>query len=393
MQPNQPFPPAQDPNQNNNPAGEPAPNQAPQSPAPDFARYQPQTPTQQPPVNDAPVSVVPSPLPVVTEPTPLVTQEAETAAPQTPPRKKSRITLIIASVVVGLLLIGGGAVAYMWVQDQNDPEKRFYRAIENHLSTTYIQQNYTQTATIANTSTIKINATSDFTDPTSPKSHIKYERSTDENDEVTNAGELAILDDTEYFAKTSTLPQFTLGGSSVDTETNQWYQIESDAFTASLVFDPMQLRKGVNVSTGEFLVGNFSESTRSELMDFIKTKNVYTIQSSEDVTVDGKKTTKYTLTIDAGLASELNEKAIKALGIDRGTKKDLVKTYDGQTNVLWVSHETNRIVKAELTRDSTGTKDDGSKITDVSTINISYPTAVPNITKPDSSDTIPWQDA
>ncbi|MDB5187275.1 MAG: hypothetical protein JWM07_747, partial [Candidatus Saccharibacteria bacterium] len=193
MQPNQPFNPTPNPNDEPTPAQPawdnapqpqptalpPAQQVAPAQPAADFARYQPQ-PLQTPPSTPVP-SPDNTPAPYVTPeqptaqnndpsnvPQPQATQPDQSmaidqpqpvalpvakplspfeleyqAAVQAPVRKKSHLGLIIASIFA-VLLLGGGASAYMWMQDQNDPEKRFYRAIENHLTTTLIQQDYDQ---------------------------------------------------------------------------------------------------------------------------------------------------------------------------------------------------------------------------------------------------------
>lgn len=316
-------------------------------------------------------------------------QSNQPSSQDPPTPRKSHKGLLLIGGAVAVVILAATAGAYAWMQQQNDPQQRLYRALESHMETSYIQQDYTQLVTRTASATAHVNGTSDFTDPKSPKSYLNYSRTIDSSSEVAAAGELVIINKPEYFARASKLYSVSYGGVRNNPVADQWYQIGAKDYLADLVLDPMGLAGEVNISTGEYLVGNFNETTRSELMNFIKTQNVYTINSSEDVTVDGEKMTKYNLTINSDRVNELNDKAVELLGLEKGTKKEIVKITDDQTNTLWVSRKTGRIAQTERTRDSPATKEDGSKILDVNTVKISYPTSVSKITKP--SDSINWE--
>lgn len=455
MQPNQPFPPEQDPNQNNDttdtpaswddaPATQPiAPQQpavttstptpiqpaaAPQPVSPDYARYQPQPqPQPQPPQTPTPMPSPIQPTPTneyfqpatpeaqpITQPEDIQPQEQPTAvdtpaiaptppitpvsvspfeqqyqqALQEPPRKKSHTGLIIAGIIAAVLLIGGSAAGYLWVQDQNDPEKRFYRAIENHLSTAYIQQDYKQIANMGSPIVGTVESSSDFSNPKAPKSQMKY----DIESEVAafdSTGELTVLEDKEYFAKLTQPRDFEGMDSQYLPAINQWYRVDKGDFAGTMLLDPGSMAAHINTITGEVLVGNFSESMRTDLMKHIKEKSVYTINSSEEVTVDGQKMTRYDIKFNIEALNELNKKAIKALGLPDDDYEDQ-DTDPDQTNMLWIDNATNRIVKVELTRDSSSIEEDGKAVKDTSTVTLRYPTSAPQITKPENAKDVPW---
>jgi hypothetical protein len=451
MQPNQSYPPVPDSDQTNEPPIEsmPIPTQwsmpqssinTPQQPyaspatqpaapaqqpqAADFARYQPQPIAQAQPIQPTPVNTWSPPQPIA-QPQPIeqpaVLQSAPANQPQVQPPaytpdqqpqpitpvplspfeqqyqstlqqasspKKSRVGLMIAGIVAAVLVIGGGGAAYAWIQANNSPEQRLNRAIESHLSTTLIQQDYEQNLSLGGEIKISMKGTSDFSDAKAPKSYIKYDVQSDVA-VMTRAGELVLLDDKEYFAKLTKSANFEGMGSEYLPVMNQWYRVDADDFGGSLLLDPASVGKNINVPTGEVLVGNFNESTRKELMAFIKEKSVYTIKSSQVVTVDGQKMTQYDISLDADALNELNKKAIKALGLP----EDSHRTYTAQPsqiNTFWVNHKTGRLAKAEMTRDSSSVNAEGAKTKEVSTVTLSYPTSASSIAKPEGANEVPW---
>lgn len=429
MQPNQSYPPAPDPDQTNEPPIEstPAPTQwsipqsstnTPQQPysspttqsvAPtqqpqvaDFARYQPQpiTPAQlAAPENAQSQSQSIAPLqpieqldqqPQPTAPAPLspFEQQYQSTLQQAPTPKKSRVGLMVAGILAAVLLIGGGGATYAWIQANNSPEQRLNRAIESHMSTTLIQQDYEQNLSLGSEINISIKSTSDFSDAKAPKSYIKYDVQSDVA-VMTRAGELVLLDDKEYFAKLTKSADFEGMSSEYLPVMNHWYRVNADDFGGSLLLDPVSVGKSINVPTGEVLVGNFNESTRKELMAFIKEKSVYTIKSSQVVTIDGQKMTQYDIDLNADALNELNKKAIKALGLPDDSHSAYT-AQPSQINTFWVNHKTGRLAKAELTRDSSSVSAEGAKTKKVSTVTLSYPTSASSIAKPVDADEVPW---
>lgn len=367
----------------------PAPNQDPNNEPPIDPLATPTTYQNSQPV----VAEQPTPPSQYAQPQPVQKSQFELdyeAALREPAPKKSHKGLMIGGIIATILVLAAGGSAYAWMQYTNSPQQRLYRALENHMTTSYIQQNYKQDITLAGTADLSMQSTTDFSDPKAPKSYIEYTQRTNEKDESDLSGKLIGLNDKEYYANLTKTLNFSGQDSDLAPVTNQWYRVDTDESIGGIIFDPLGALTAVNTSKGEVLVGNFNKDVRQDLMTFIKEHNIYIIKSSEEVAVDGEKMTKYELAINLDRVNELNDKATKALGLPKGTKVNDVKQKDGQTNHLWVSHKSNRIVKAELTRKSLGTKSDGSKATDVSTIDISYPSDVSKIAKPDTAIAVPW---
>jgi hypothetical protein len=386
MQPNQPYTPAPNQDPDNTPvANPPQPpttwETATQQPSSDYQAPQPEAP-----VRPVPPSEYEQPRPGQKSQFELEYEAA--LKTQAPSPKKSRKGLIIGGIIGLIILIAAGASAYAWMQYANNPQTRLYQALENHMSTNYIQQDYKQEVTVASTNKMTMHSISDFSDPKNPKSYIEYtQKGNDDNDKL--SGTLIKLDDKEYYAKLTKTLNFSGEDSDLAPKTDQWYRVDDSEAIGGILFDPLGSMTAINTSKGETLVGNFNENARKDLMAFIKENNVYTITNSEEVTVEGEKMTKYDLSINADKANKLNDKATELLGLPKGTKVNDVKLSDGQTNQLWVSNKTNHIVKAEVKRPTRGTKTDPKAI-DTSTITISYPTDASKITKPSGAVDVPW---
>lgn len=376
MQPNQPYTPTpdQDPTeiQSNNQSELPNAWDTPAQPLTPLEHNQPQSASQyaQP-----------------QQPAPLTQNDQLSSGVPPAPRKSRKGLLIIGGAVVTAIILAAAAGTYAWMQQQNDPQQRLYRALESHMKTSYIQQDYTELVAGSSIVAIHVNGTSDLSSPASPKSYIKYSRAVNKTGQVFSAGEQVALTEPEYFGKASKLySSLGLTDSRGKPTLDQWYRIDHSDDTADLTFDPIGLIGEVNTSTGDYLVGNFDNKARTELMNIIKTQNVYTINSSENTSVDGEAATKYSVTINSDQLSRLNDKAIELLGL---TQKTPVKVEDGQTNTLWVSHKTGRIMQTERTTESQATNWDGSKIANTKTAKITYPTDVSAIAEPSNS--IDWK--
>lgn len=434
MQPNQPQP--LRPDQNNEPnepstnpnpvpwntipeqpaaAAQPQPPQPVSTPAPVTLAYTEQEPdtvahpiTQQAyaaqqqstPVQQAQPSNIQEPQPVV----------AQTVQPTLTP-KKSRRGLMIASIATAVLLLGGGAAAYFVNQSANKtaatvkdtsaapavapapapdekilnvltgtPEEYLYQAIENHMKTTYVQQDYTITLGAATPMTVDIKGTSDFTNVKSPKSLVTYDM------KYANAttGELVFLSDKEEYAKLSKSGIVEMTKSETMPKLNQWYRVDALDLSDMQVYDPIRLNDLVNTPSGIVLIGHFDSATRKDLMTYIKENKIYTIKSHEDVTVDGLPMTHYSLTIDAKKVGELNVKARTAIDATYDVSDSRFAQPADQTNEIWVNQKTGRIAKVLLSTGSTGAKSTNET-------KISYPTKATTIVKPEGAIAAPKQ--
>ena len=326
---------------------------------------------------------------------------AAAAAPPAP--KKSHAGRIIALIFGILILLGGAAAAYVYAQQKQsqpqqtaalliDTEDLFYQAIQNHMSVSYVGQQYELDQTNSATGHLigHVKGVTDFSDPAKPKSKIVYDVKNQGPDPVIDVtGEILDLQESNYYARltktdTSTKNE-TAAAAGVDMET--WYQIPTgDLAYGMFVFDIGGMRPMINSSEGQVVVGNYSKQVRQDLMKFIKDNNVYTIKDTKTVDTDKEKTTKYTVVIDSQALNKLNEKARTALGLTTTEKKDF--TEYGGDNVkyeFFVDTNKKRFSKVYLERLS-----EDKKSTDKMTITLSYPNDVTeNLKKPATIKSLP----
>lgn len=322
-------------------------------------------------------------------------------APTKKPKKRRKIIGILLAV---LLVAGIGVGVYsLWQKSKtngepstapasvsNEAEKRLHLAIEKHLQTRYVRQVYEQTTGgVANNPT-KLDVTSDFSDPANPKSLIQYELKSGSGDKATEgAGEIMVLGNNEYFGRLTKPVLLYQGAESAKPKENQWYKIAGDDTTGEMLLDPMSTRTGLNTPMGEVPVGNFQDTIRQELMQFITGRNVYAIKSSDEVTEGNKKFTHYTVEFNAALVNELNKKIADVIGLkDESAVVDFSKN-DVQNLEMWVSSETEQITKVKFNREYAG-QGSGASTKETVVIAISYLNDGSSIKVPDGAVQGPW---
>jgi hypothetical protein len=360
------------------------------------AQYQTFRPPTQSPYQQPTPSA--SPRPFSQFGTPSYALPARDAQPKK--TKKLRPFILIA---LGLLLVVGitAGLFALWRNNNTSPagttpasvvsaEDRFYKAIENHFSTSNIHQVYTQTTSGIDTSTIKLDTTSNFSDPAAPKSLIKYELDTGEGESATSgAGELVVVDTNEYYGKLTKPVLFYDGADGKKPKENQWYAVATADSIGEMLVDPLSARSSINTVLGEIPVGNFSEATRRELIDFVKSKNVYKIKTSKDVTVDGKKMTQYSVEMNVDLLNELNGKIITALGKNPDDSTVKFTKSDSQQTDVWVSHDTSKVVRIKIDRETKAVGRDGS-VKESTNLTIDYPNGTSTIARPQGAVAGSW---
>lgn len=321
------------------------------------------------------------------------------SAPLKPKKFRKFIGITLAVLLVGGIGMG---VYSLWRSNSTRPspaapavvasaEDNLYQAIENHLSTGEIHQVFEQTVTAADTSTFKIEATSDFSDPRMPKSHITYElKSGDGEAAINGSGELTILGQNEYYGKLTKPALFFDGSEYAQPKVGQWYVVAGADTTAELLFDPLSARTSINSSLGEFPVGSFSGGARQQLMRYIRDQNVYKIVSSEQVNLEGKKTTHYTTELDIDAVNELNKRVYAAMG-ENAEEMPVTFTENGARKTeLWVSSDSVQIVKIKISREY---KSGSNTVKEVTVVHVSYPNDTSVIRKPEGAITGAWAKA
>jgi hypothetical protein len=316
-------------------------------------------------------------------------------------RLRSIIGIGIILLIIGML--GTGAYQVLWnnhpdnsvVLPQPDEAKvveaRLHQALDRHLRTQYVRQVYDQKAQGEATGALTLDTVSDFSDPASPKSHIRYDvqAGTGEN-AIKESGEIMVLDEKDYFGKLSAPALSNQGTDAVKPKVGQWYKVSNTDSTGETLVDPLSARTGLNSSLGEIPIGNFNESTHRELMQFITERNVYAIQSSKEVTEGAKKLTLYMIKFNPELVNELNKKIAEK--IDRADMQSLVSF--GQNDVkdmkVWVDNISGRITRVAFKREYTRAADAPKPLPETITISLSYPANSMDIYTPEDAISGSW---
>lgn len=325
---------------------------------------------------------------------------------ETEPAKPRRLRRFIG-ILMAILLVGAiGAGAYsVWqnIRANNHPsisgvsitaadKERLYEAINNHLATKYVRQTYSQTTEPLNMGITKLDAISDFSDPSNPKSHILYEikSGTGENT-IDGAGEIIVRDSKEFFGKLSKPVLFYQGDESLKPKENQWYQIPISDTAGETLLDPISVRTSLNSSMGEVPVGNFANKTRQGLLKLIKDRQVYLIKKADEATLESKKMTHYDIDFNAAAANELNKKVADVIGAKDGTIIANFTKSDVRSMEIWIGHETGRIAQIKMNREYPAAKSEKtSTIKESIIVTLSYPNNATVTNKPEGAIAGPW---
>lgn len=342
----------------------------------------------------------PQDQPTPPNPSPLQTPSWFDSSPQPlqPAPKKKPILLIVALII--LLLGAGGAAAYFWWQSsqskqeatpkqavaltEQEASELYLAAVENHMNTPYITQKAEQTIGSGSTKvTMKLDATSDFSDPTLSKTKLVYTAKGEKTPEESTGTEFEqVALGSELYVKT---PEAEAPEPSSLYKSDQWYHIAADNELGKLLLDPLSVAKGINTPLGQVPVGKFSDDIRKELMTFIRDNEVYRLTSHKAETLNGQEVQRFTIKLNVEKSDELNEKAAQLLGIenvlaDRPEGTPTIEQFDA-----WIGRADEKFKKVHFS-----ISDDGKELGS-STFTFEYPTKSPDITKPTGAIEAPRQ--
>lgn len=262
-------------------------------------------------------------------------------------------------------------------------EDIFNKAIENHLSTTFIKQTFDQTITVSEgkTMSLRASAISDFTKPETPLTAVNYTLSSSdpadtETAKMFNRDQIAIGQN--LYAKIPsnvTIPNSLF-------KTNQWYALTSTStFAQRFMFDMFGIGSSVNMPYGQVIVGNFSSEHRKEIMKHIETHKTYAPGQGKAEDLDGKRVIHYTVSVEHTKLTALNDFTATKLGTKNNFKVQEVDKLKPITFEAWVDYTTKRLVKVHISRNNSPTNVESSLVT------FDYPTNITPITAP--TDAIP----
>lgn len=297
-------------------------------------------------------------------------------------KKKKLFVVGIAALIMAALVVGGILVsAYL---QQNDPQQRLYRALEKQLQTGYIGRTYRVKDTVYGiTSSYK--AETDLTDPLKPKSHrvytetgpIKKTGSTDTSYEI-NTEETMVDSATLYYKYTNAT---TVNAVPTNIVRAKWYKYDLSSIQDETEYnlDGVDDLQRLNSPQGLIVTGNFNDTQRTQLADFIKEKDIYSVLATETSSLNNSPATLYTIKIDRSKINELNSKVAQLLDTNSSFKLSSTQPVS-ESLKLWIDNKTDRLVKIAYTT--------GKSSEDVSyekDIMITYPSAI-SIEKPSDVD-------
>lgn len=210
-------------------------------------------------------------------------------------RRKRRKALFFLSSILGLLVFGSLGYLFWYI---NTPQQQFYSALEKQMQSRYISQEYlSYRADKADQATMKILA--DFSDMSNPKKSAVYTLKSD-NAQFPRDRQIEEinLEPDKFFdrivkADTNLKQKLDTHKFSID----QWYQVEDNGKTEGLkrVGRFPVLPGSVPVLT---IIGNFSETERKQVIDAIKSKNIYRVHDVHAKTLNGQRMSVYTVTVN-----------------------------------------------------------------------------------------------
>lgn len=287
------------------------------------------------------------------------------------PVKMSKKTKLLSLVVVMMvLLLGAGAFAIRAITAP-DPEKIFYETVENHMSLKYIGQHYKTESPYMN---IDNDTFTDFSNPAKPKTKMSLaykvgDKTMIQTDLVTfgtyaEYGRFTKIDDS--------LIKSSPTGSIYKDILGHW--IKAETAEEAYMLDSSGRAGSINMTQGEFLVGNYPASLRAELAKEYKTTKVFSfnVKDVKSEKINGKRTLKYIVTINPTALKKVNQKAEDKLGLPRTYTANM----PSNKMTVWIDTSTKHPVR--ITGEAYGSK---------SILDFTYPNTV-DITRPNATKTV-----
>lgn len=246
--------------------------------------------------------------------------------------KKPVLITLVVLVVVGVI----GFVGYQ-VWQYNQPQTRFYRALENSLKVNFIERQYVVVdKRFGYNVKLQADAKTDFTKPALPKSSVSYEYNGDKTSYKTD---YVMPGGKQYMALTHSVQ--------ADLVADQWYEMTFNTVgtdTINYVIDKGPIKEMFNTEQGLLPTGNFTASQRSNLMTYIRAHKVYTVAKSET----NRDATMYTITFDVDALNSMNKEVANILGIKQ-VYTGSISLSDPSKFIVAVDNKSERLKQTDYT--------------------------------------------
>lgn len=278
-------------------------------------------------------------------------------------KAKGIIFVVISIIVLAMVAI---TVTYVSAWLQGEPERKFYQALGNLMQTSYVARDYEFTRSDTDAvSTIKVQ--SDFSNVTKPKSAAKYDYAETAVGSGALRGEVVVLGGQDMYVRIQEAPIKKL-------ELDEW-QKTSELSAGNLDYSELEFL--INNPLDRLVTGNFSDDTKTKLLQIAEQKAIYNLKETTSVQLAGKSATLYKVEITRNNYVSFNNQAAELAGMESPYVSPYSKN-NKLTFLLWVDDATEtvaRFVYEEKTED----------VTAKTTIDYNYPGKV-NIANPIKSE-------
>ncbi len=248
--------------------------------------------------------------------------------------------------VTGLVLIVaviGGAVSLLhWQDAQNNPATIFSDALQNSYSTTGLNK-------VIDTNTTKRQVTYDFSNMSNPVVSARETVSMyGSNFEIASYGSAK----NTYFSYTK-FPS-NISPAITGLATDGWVQLRSNGklpqgvnTTLTDLSDPRYLAIGL------LTFGNFSLTTRTQLVNYVKAEHIYAFDANnvDRTTLDGTKVLAYPISLNVAYLKILDQSIAVDEGFSPSDVQDAINAlskWQGAKAIFYVSADSHEFVQIDL---------------------------------------------
>lgn len=256
-------------------------------------------------------------------------------------RSMKKVLIIVVAIAATLLLSVGGALAYM--STIPTPQEHLEKAVVNAASTNTLAQTANMTGSVEGTDTkANIAIESDFTDPSNPKTKGTISMDFEIiGTAVSLKSEFICVNKTECYIKYTDYVVPEELSTEASAYMNKWLQFDPTNDTEYA--DPFGMIKGLNTVLGDFITGNITGDAKTKIEQAAKESSAYSFTTATNEEVGGKKTLKYDISLNKDKVKELNNAVAKQYGLNADSVNDDIS----EKMNLWVSTDTDHILRAE----------------------------------------------
>ncbi len=253
-------------------------------------------------------------------------------------RKRKRKKTIVFVIVILLVLLSAVAAAIYWYTEQNTPQARLYRALENTLSVKYVNKKttYHRDGTGKGVN-VETDSTVDLTDP----SDVSSESTVDFSRQIKRDGKVANDDYRVRLVKLADLNLYVesrSGETELDAlQEKKWITSDPKGGDVSSRLEEFDISTIIYGSQLVPPMGSFGDALRGKIMDTIKSDGMFKVVSVESKDVGGMSVMGMRIGVDRNAINKLSK--MIAAEADSEATYNLLAPVNGSNYediILWV---------------------------------------------------------